>query len=454
MKNLKIINVILFLLLVFSSCIFKNKSNEFQKNWPSFRGLNASGIFEKANIPLSWDLNKNKNIKWKTIIPGLGHSSPVIWEDKVFVTTAISENEKEFLNINPASIDPLNDSTIHEFKVYCLDKNTGEIIWDVVSHKGIPKVKRHPKSSHASPTPATDGKHLVVFFGSEGLYCYSFKGELLWKKDLGVLDANFFMAPEAQWGFASSPVIYKDRVIVQCDVSDKCFLASFNIHTGEEIWRTERDDYPTWSTPTILKNGRSTQIVVNGFKQIGGYDFETGKLIWWMKGGGDIPIPTPVVFKDMIFINSAHGPESPIYAISIKAKGDISLQTDSNSNEYVKWSIKHGGSYHQTPLIYNDYLYNLQGNGQLSCFDIHSGNLVYKENLKQKGGFTASGIASDGKLYFPSEEGDIVVVKSGPEFEILAINPLGDICMASPAICKDGIYFRTQHYVVKIADGN
>ncbi|PKP34156.1 MAG: pyrrolo-quinoline quinone [Bacteroidetes bacterium HGW-Bacteroidetes-17] len=445
--------ILILAILFFSVYSHSQNSNVFSQNWPSFRGQFANGIFDNSNIPLEWNFEKNLNIAWKTSIPGLGHSSPIIWGDKIFITTAVSENAEEYLKVGLyGDIAPVMDSSIHEFKIYCLDKNSGKIIWERLAHKGVPKVKRHTKSSHANPTPATDGKHLVVFFGSEGLFCYDFKGKLLWKKDLGVLDANFFAVPSAQWGFASSPIIYKDRVIVQCDVYQGCFLASFDVKTGEEIWRTERDDYPTWGTPAIYDGQNNSQIVLNGFKHIGAYNFETGEKIWWMKGGGDIPVPTPIVAHNTIFINSAHGKMSPIYAISPKAVGDISLEVDSTSNDYVKWSIGRGGSYMQTPLVYGDYLYNLAGNGLLSCYNAKTGELIYKEPLKPNGGISASGVASDGKLYFASEAGDIFVVKAGPEFEILSKNPMGEICMASPAIVKDGIYIRTQHHLVKITN--
>ena len=444
---------LLFLILLFSVYSLAQNTKSDNQNWPSFRGQFANGIFDDSSIPLEWNLEENLNISWKTPIAGLGHSSPVIWGDKIFITTAISENDEEYLKVGLyGDIAPVMDSSIHEFKVYCLDKNSGKIIWEQLSHKGIPKVKRHTKSSHANPSPATDGKHLVVFFGSEGLFCYDLDGKLLWKKDLGVLDANFFRVASAQWGFASSPIIYQDRVIVQCDVDDKCFVASFDVNTGKEVWRTDRDDYPTWGSPAIYSKNGKTQIVVNGFKHIGSYDFDTGKKIWWMKGGGDIPVPTPVIAHDLIYINNAHGRMSPIYAISPEAIGDITLEEKTTTNEFVKWSINRGGSYMQTPIIYGDYLYNMRGNGLLSCFNAKTGELMYSEPIKPGGGISASGVVSDGKLYFPAETGDIFVLKTGPEFEILAKNAMGEICMASPAIVSDGIYIRTQHHIVKISN--
>lgn len=422
-------------------------------NWPSFRGQNARGISENFSTPVSWDIDNSKNIKWKTPIPGLGHSSPIIWEDRIFVTTAISGKENPELKVGLyGNIKPVDDETVHLWKVYCLDKNSGKILWEQTAHTGIPKIKRHPKSTHANPTPATDGKHVVVFFGSEGLYCYDMNGKLIWKKDFGILDSTFFLVPSAQWGFASSPVIHEGVVVVQCDVLKNSFLGAFDIKTGKEIWRTPRDEYPTWSTPTIHVGKQKIQIIVNGFKHIGGYDFKTGKELWKISGGGDIPVPTPVVAHDLIFINSAHGRMSPIYAIKLNSKGDISLKDKNTSNEYIVWSIRRGGAYMQTPLIYGEYLYNLRGNGSLECYRAKTGELIYREKSGRMASFSASGIAADGKLYFSSEEGEIFVVKAGPDFEILSVNSMNDICMATPATSEGTLFFRTHHYLVAVSD--
>ncbi len=425
---------------------------DYKEQWPGFRGPYAVGIVDNANTPIEWNAESGKNIKWKTRIPGLGHSCPVIWDDYLFVTTAVSGSGEDYLKVGLyGDIDMVDDESVHEFKVYCLNKNTGEIIWEHLSHKGVPKTKRHTKSSQANCTPVTDGKHLVVYFGSEGLFCYDLKGKLLWQKDLGVINAGPYTEPDVEWGIASSPVIHKEKIIIQCDVTGENFLALFDLENGEEIWRTHRDEVSTWCTPAIYeKNGR-TQIIVNGFKHMGGYDFDTGKEIWKMSGGGDAPVPTPVIAHELIFLNNAHGRYSPIYVVKPEAKGDITLDKDSTTNEYIVWSIERGGAYMQTPLIYGEYLYNLRGNGSLSCFHATTGELMYKQSLGVSGGVTASGIASDGKLYFTSENGYVYVVKAGPEYERLAKNNMDDICMATPAISKGCIYFRTAKYLIAVS---
>jgi outer membrane protein assembly factor BamB len=442
-----------FFIIVFS--LYSNLYSQVkfnESNWPGFRGHFATGIAKSATTPFTWDLDEGKNIKWKIGVPGLAHSSPVIWGDRIFLTTAISGIENPELKVGLyGDVEPVEDETIHTWKVYCFDKSTGKEIWQHTAHTGIPKVKRHPKSTHANSTPATDGRYLIAFFGSEGLYCYDLNGKLIWKKDLGILDSGFFIAPEAQWGFASSPVIYKNSVIVQCDIQEESFIASFDLGTGEQIWRTVRNEVPTWSTPTIHTHEGKTQIIVNGYKHIGGYDFESGSEIWKMTGGGDIPVPTPVVAHDLIFINNAHGKMSPIYAIKIDAEGDISLNEQATSNKYIVWSIKRGGSYMLSPLVYGDYLYNCRMNGSLRCFEARNGRLIYKQSIGSRG-YSASAVASNGMIYFTSEEGEVVVIKPGSEFQIIARNKMNDVCMATPAISDNIIYFRTQHYLVAVGE--
>lgn len=441
--------VAIFLLLISVSAVQGQKEGV---NWPSFRGEYARGIAENFPTPVSWDVAQSKNIKWKTEIPGLAHSSPVIWGDRIFVTTAVSEKNDPELKVGLyGSVTPVEDDSVHQWEVICLDKNSGEILWQKTSHSGVPQVKRHPKATHANSTPATDGNYVVAFFGSEGLYCYDMEGKLIWKKDFGLLDSAFFSMPEAQWEFASSPVIHKSVVVVQCDALNTAFLAALDLKTGEELWRTTREDFPTWSTPTIFDDGERIQIIVNGFKHIGGYDFKTGKELWKISGGGDIPVPTPVISGELVYINSAHGRLSPIYAIRLNSKGEISLQGESTSNESIVWSVRRGGSYMQTPLVYGEFLYNLQWNGALSCYRALTGEIVYTRQLGKMVPFSASGVAAEGKLYFASEEGDIFVVKAGPEFEVLATNAMGDECMATPAISEGTLFIRTHHFLFAVS---
>jgi outer membrane protein assembly factor BamB len=449
---MRLVSLRLSFLFFLSVLIHQNVSAQvdYNQQWPGFRGPWGRGFIENAQTPTSWNVDSSQHVKWKAPIPGLGHSCPVIWNNYLFVTTATSGASEEPLKVGLyGDIDEADDNVPYEFKVYCLDKNTGKIIWEKVSHKGNPKSKRHTKSSQANCTPATDGKFLVVNFGSEGLYCYDLKGNLVWQKDLGVLNPGPYTDPGVEWGFASSPVIYKDVVIIQCDIPKNPFITAFDLATGEEKWRTSRgDEVSTWCTPAIYSKDGKTQVIANGYRKICGYEFETGKEIWRLSNGGDAPAPTPVIANDLIYLNSAHGKYSPIFVVKPDAIGDITLAADSTTNKFIKWSVKRGGAYMQTPLIYEGLLYNLQVNGQLTCYDALTGEVKYKENLKEA--FSASGIAADGKVYFSSEDGNIYVIKAGPKFDLLAKNAMKDICMASPAISENVIFFRTQHFVIAV----
>lgn len=424
------------------------------QNWPSFRGPSASGVMEGHRTPTKWDVTQSENILWKVPIPGLGHSCPIVWEDRIFVTTAVQARGQSSLKVGMyGDVQSVDEKEAFSWCIYCIDRKTGKILWERESYRGKPKVKRHPKSSHANSTPCTDGNYVVTFFGSEGMYCYDMEGNLKWKKDLGVLDWGFYSSPSAQWGGGSSPIIHEQMVIVQCDVQKNSFLAAFDLKDGTILWKTPRNEVPTWGTPAVYDAQEHSQIIVNGYKHIGGYDIETGKEIWKMKGGGDIPVPTPVVAHGLIYITNAHGRMSPIYAVRISAMGDISLAKDQTSNEHVAWSYERGGNYMPTPIAYKDYIYFGSDRGTLSCFEPESGELKYREKLSSKNvAFSASPVASDGKIYFIAENGEIYVVQAEHEFKLLAVNKMGETCMATPAISNGTLFFRTRYHLVAIAE--
>jgi len=422
------------------------------QNWPGFRGWQARGVSEGNSTPVSWDVEKGEHVLWKVPIPGLAHSSPVIWGDSVFLTTAVSGRDDTLRVGLYGDIKPVEGDASHSWQVHRLDKRNGRLIWSKTAHEGVPKTKRHPKSTHANSSPATDGRHVVAFFGSEGLFCYDFSGKLLWKKDFGVLESSFYVAPEAQWGFASSPVIHDGKVFIQCDVLKDSFVAAYNIENGDLVWRTSRNDVPTWSTPTVYADGQRSLLLVNGWKHIGGYDLRTGEEVWNLRGGGDIPVPTPIVAHELVYVTNAHGRASPIYAIRLNARGDISLEDGASSNKFVAWSIGRGGAYMQTPIVYGDYLYNCRDNGVLSCYQAKTGQRLYQERLGGGGGFSASSVAGDGKLYFTSETGDVFVVGAGPEFELLAVNALDEVTLATPAMSGGVLFFRTRSHLLAVGD--
>lgn len=429
------------------------KAKATNTNWPSFHGPNACGFAVGHHTPAEWDVEKGTNIAWKTRLPGLSHASPIVWGNRIFLVNAVRKGGgKAELKVGRyGSIQPVANDTEHTLQVLCLDKRTGKVLWTETAWQGIPKIARHPKGSHAASTPATDGKHVAAFFGSEGLYVYDTAGKLLWKKDLGVLDSGFFRVKSAQWGFASSPVIHAGRVFVQCDIQGQSFLAAFDVATGNEVWRTEREEVPTWGTPTVHAQGDRPQIIVNGWKHIGGYHLSTGKELWKVVGGGDIPVPTPVVAGDLVYITNAHGRAAPILAISVAAEGEFSM--DADESEHMVWNVTRGGNYMQTPVVVNGLLYSCRDNGVLTCRDAKTGEVFYKKRLGPgRTGFSPSGVSADGKLYFPSEEGEVYVVKCGREFEEMGMNELGEITMASPAISGGMLLFRTCGHLIAVAE--
>jgi len=420
-----------------------------KQQWPQFRGYRGAGILDQAGTPTTWNPGTKENILWDIPIPGLAHSSPVIWEDKIFLTTAVSSSRQDSLKIGLyGDTDMSQDQSIHDFNVYCIDKKTGKIIWENLACQGIPKERRHTKSTFANPTPATDGKYLVVSFGANGLYCYDLDGRLIWKKDLGKLATGPFDENGTEWGFSSSPVIHKDRIIVQADLLSNSFLAVYDLKTGGEIWKVNREEISSWGSPAIYEGKEKTQIILNGYPHMKSYDFETGREIWKLSGVGDAPAPTAIVANDLIYLNSAHGKSQPIVAIRPTASGDLTLGDTVTGSEHIAWMLKRGGAYMATLLVCGENLYNMQINGLLTVLDPLSGKVRYKQNIGKT--FSASPVASDGKIYLTAETGEVYVLQDGPEYKLLAENNMGDPCMATPAISKGMLVFRTQHQLIAV----
>jgi len=416
----------------------------FGQNWPSFRGPNGSGVADGYPVPVKWNTTSGQGVLWKTPIPGIAVSSPIVWGDLVFVSTAVSSDPKATLRTGLyGDVEPVSDMSKHSWRLFALDKRTGKVVWERVAYEGIPRTKRHPKSSQASPTPATDGRHVVVSFGSQGLYTYSITGESLWKQDLGVLNAGWFYDPDYEWGVGSSPVIWKNSVIVQCDIQKNSFIAAFDVATGEPLWRTPRDEIPSWSTPAIIESNGRPELVTQGTHFTRGYDPSTGQELWRLSGNSEITIPTPVIGPNLIIVTNGYRGVQPIFAIKPGARGDITLKGEQTQSEYIAWSTKHGGPYIPTPVIYGDRLYVCSNNGVLSAYDVRTGQRLYQERLGGTGGsFSASPVAADGKIYLASEDGDVFVVKAGPAYELLATNSMGELVMATPAISEGVIIIR------------
>jgi outer membrane protein assembly factor BamB len=427
-----------------SLALLAGTSLSAQQNWPAFRGANAAGVADGAPTAVTWNAPAGENVAWKTPVPGIAVSSPIVWGDRVFVSTAVSSDPSQSIRTGLyGDVEPVADATKHTWRLLSLDKKTGKVLWDKVAHEGLPKTKRHPKSSQATATPVTDGKVVVVSFGSEGLYAYDFSGKQLWTKDLGVLNAGWFFDPDYEWGVGSSPIIYKDLVIVQCDIQRNSFVAAFDVATGKERWRTPREEIPSWSTPTILEANGKAELVTQATTFIRGYDPATGKELWKLSGNSEVAIPTPIVGPGLVIVTNGYRGVQPIFAIKPGALGDITLKKDETKNASIAWSTNRGGPYIPTPVIYGDHLYVLLNNGALSAYSVATGERVYQERLGGTGGsFSASLVAADGKIYCSSEDGDVFVVKAGPKYELLAKNPIGEILMATPAVSDGLLIFR------------
>jgi outer membrane protein assembly factor BamB len=419
------------------------------QDWPSFRGPTASGVADGQNLPVRWDAQKRAGVLWKTEIHGLAHSSPVVWGDRVFLTTAVSG--KPDATFKPGLYGEgtaSDDLSVHQWNVLCLDRATGKVLWERTAYQGVPKEKRHIKSTYANATPATDGRVVVAFFGSQGLYAYDLAGNLLWKRDLGRFDVGAYDAPEYEWGTASSPILYKDLVIVQCDQQKGSFLAALDARSGNTVWRTERDELPSWGTPAIFPGKTRVELVTNGANFIRGYDPESGKELWRLGGSSKITAPTPVSSGDLIVVASGRRPEAPIFAIRAGANGDITLPPGQSHSQSVAWFKGQRGPYMPTPLIYGGSVYILSNDGIFSCYALADGQEIYRQRIPHAGsGFSSSPVASDGKIYLSSEDGEIFVAKAGPNFEILARNDMAEPLMATPAISAGLLIVRGQHHV-------
>jgi outer membrane protein assembly factor BamB len=420
--------------------------------WSQWRGPQARGVDDTTQLSIHWNVETGENIPWRTPVPGLAHSSPIVWNDRIYVATAVKPGKAELKVGLYGSGDSANEKEIHQWRLLALDRTTGKILWNQLAHEGVPKQQRHTKASQCNSTPSTDGTNIVAIFGSEGLFCFDASGMVRWRKDLGPMDAGWPTGPSAlQWGFGSSPIIHNGLVIVQCDVLSEQYVAAFRVEDGREVWRTRRNEVGTWSTPTIETGEGRGQVILNGYKQTAGYDLDTGKERWHLNGGGDIPVPTPIVAHGLIFLTSAHGNYRPMRALRPDPMGDITPEAIDRTNAAIVWTHPRQGSYMQTPIVVGDLLYGCHDTGVLTCFDARTGRIHYSERLAAGSqGFSASPVSDGRNLYFTGEMGDVYVVPAGPKFSVAATNKLAEICMATPAISHGTLFFRTREHVVAI----
>lgn len=410
-------------------------------SWPSFRGPHAAGIADGQDLPDRWNIESGENVLWRTHIPGLAHSSPIVWGNRLFVTSAISSRGgATFQRGSYDGGDPSDDTSSHQWVLYALDKSNGRIVWQKTAYEGPPRDKRHVKSTYASSTPATDGRVVVAWFGSQGLHAYTVEGTPLWKVDLGRMSVGAAGAASIEWGPASSPVIWDGLVIVQADTHDDSFLLALSAETGKQVWKTERDEIPSWSTPTVVAAANGPELVVNGGTFARGYDPRTGAERWRIATGSGMTTPTPIAADGLSIVTSGGiGSPRPIVAVRGGANGGPA------------WDLKGRGPFTATPLAYRGLLYVLSNNGVLDAYDLQTGAEVYRARVPESGGeFSASPVAADGKLYLSNEDGAILVVAADRTFRHVATNQMEAPIMATPALSGGVLFVRTPSDVFAI----
>lgn len=445
-------------------------SEMYDRNWPHWRGPNANGTVPNGNPPLEW--SETKNVKWKVAIPGRGHATPVIWRDKVFVLTAVPTGQAApppppAPPREPARLQNSQDGNRgqeegpprgrrgggrgfggrgepvqeHAFTVLCYDRNTGKLLWEKIARKETPHQSVQPSNSYSSASPVTDGECLYVSFGSQGLYCYDFTGQLLWEKDLGKVNVTF--------GEASSPVLAGNILLVLQDNNADSYLYALDKKTGREIWKTERDEGSGWTTPYVLEHGGTTQVIVSGARAVRSYNLQTGEQLWECAGLGSNPVAMIVADDETVYAMSGHRNPAGM-AIKLGRTGDLT------GTDAVVWKIDRGTPYVPSPLLYNGLLFFCQRTEALvSCLDARTGNPHYmQERIDGITGVYASPIGINNRIYVAGQNGMTVVLDNSPNLKVIASNKLDDGFDASPAVTGNELFLRGRTHLYCISETN
>jgi len=410
-------------------------------NWPQFRGADSTGVSSNTGLPDRW--SATENVEWKAEVSGRGWGSPVVWGDKVFLSTVVSSGETEPIRkgLYFGGDRPQPPAAVHEWKVMCLELTTGKTRWGKTIHKAAPPTPIHLKNSYASETPTTDGQQLYVCFGNVGLFCFDFEGNQIWKHDITPRSTRL------GWGTASSPVLHQDRLYYQFDNDEQSSLIALDKLTGKLIWQIDRDEKSNWSTPFVWVHDMRTEIVTAGTGAVRSYDTD-GNLLWSLKGMSSITIAMPYVADGLIYVSSGYilDPVKALYAIRPGATGDISLPEGETASEFIQWSSMFIAPYNPSTLVQNGRLYVLYDRGLLSSFDAKTGEQHYDRKRLERGvAVTASPWGYEGKIFCLNEDGVCAVVRDGDEFELLQTNELSadDICLSTPAIAGDRLLIRS-----------
>ena len=445
------------------------------ENWPSFRGADALSTAEDdPRLPTTW--STTDNVVWRTPIAGLGWSSPVIWGDRIFLTTVVSEGEiqeprmglyfpfgspepsPDFRDPEPGELME-REAAIHRWLVYALDFDSGEMLWASEVNRGTPTFDRHLKSSYASSTPVTDGKHVYAYFGNVGVFAFDMNGTMLWETRFPASDTRF------GWGPAASPVFHDGTLFIVNDNDEDSFVVALNAETGIERWRRHREEGTNWSTPFVWQNEFRTELITTGSDQVRSYDLD-GKELWNFSGLSSITIPQPFSANGLLYVTSGYVGDStrPVYAIRPGASGDITLNETGQNSDYIAWFDDTAGPYHPTPLVYGDYYFTLQDRGFFTVHDALTGEELYltEQQIQTKEvrrriapgatGFTASPWAYNDRIFVISEDGDTYVLDAENNFRVIATNSLEEVAMSSPAIARGSLFIRTRSHLWRLTD--
>jgi len=418
------------------------------QNWPSFRGPSAGGVAENQDLPVEWNVATGRNVRWATPIEGQGHSSPVVWGDRVFVTSVVRSNPPEIALGDTGGISLADDRTPHVWRLSCLDAGDGRLRWSKDVASGIPRAARHVKASQANATPVTDGRTVVAIVGSEGLVAYDMEGAFKWKVDLGRLNPGYLGDPTSEWGHSSSPIIFEDLVIVQADRHKDSYLAAYDLATGRQVWRVNREERPVWSTPTLHATQGRTELIVVGGLYVRAYDPRTGRELWKFKDEAEVKTPTPFVADGLIVLAGGYRGR-PIYALKPGGAGDISQPETAKAGGFLAWRSERGGPYTSTPLAYRGVVYAVRDEGIMGAYDLKTGETLYRERTQAT--HSASPVASDGHVFAATEGGEVIVFKAGARFDVLARNDMGEMLMATPAIANRTLFIRSAGHVYAIS---
>jgi outer membrane protein assembly factor BamB len=411
----------------------------FADTWPQFRGPDARGVAaDDPRLPLVW--SETQNIVWRSDVPGRGWSSPIVWNDRIFLQSCISASDMQSRSKGMfggrQQYRPPGDE--HRWMLYCFDLKGGSVQWAAELYKGIPKISRHPKNTFASETPVTDGEHVYAHIGDLGTYCFDMNGGRVWYRQWPPVETRY------GYGTASSPVLYRDRLYLVNDNEMQSYLLALDKKTGREIWKVDRDEPTTWGTPCIWRNELRTEIVTAGTNKVRSYSLE-GRLLWEISGMAPLSIPSPFSCEGILYVSSGYpaSRQRPAYAVRPGAGGDITLKSGETSNKYIAWSLPRGGPYLPSPLVYKGRYYTLFDEGILTCHDAKTGREIYGKQRVAAAGFTGSPWAYNDRIFCLSEDGDTYVVQAGDTFKLLAQNSLDDTCLATPAIADGSLILRT-----------